>query len=95
MRVAIGGYIAAVNSFVGYRMDLAQFQRSTLTGDAVFKMGRGETAGENTHVAKGVSDWNWSIDELVALCPNLERVALVVAWFGNDLETMTSFELKT
>ena len=44
MRVAIGGYIAAVNSFVGYRMDLAQFQRSTLTGDAVFKMGRGETA---------------------------------------------------
>ena len=44
MRVAIGGYIAAVNSFVGYRMDLAQFQRSTLTGDAVLKMGRGETA---------------------------------------------------
>jgi len=43
MRVAIGGYIAAANSLVGYRMDLAQFQRSTLTRDAVFKMGRGET----------------------------------------------------
>jgi hypothetical protein len=37
MRVAIGGYIAAANSFVGYRMDLAQFPRSTLTRDAVFK----------------------------------------------------------
>ncbi|MDB5530551.1 MAG: hypothetical protein JWR51_3654 [Devosia sp.] len=48
-------------------------------------VGRGETVGENTHVAKGVSDWSWSIDELTALCPNLERVALVVAWFGNDL----------
>ena len=44
MRVAIGGYIAAVNSFVNYRMDLGMFQRSTLTGDAVLKMGRGETA---------------------------------------------------
>ena len=26
-----------------------------------------------------------SLDELQALCPNLERVALVVAWFGDDL----------
>jgi len=48
-------------------------------------VGPGATAGENTHVAKSISDWNWSIDELVALCPNLERVALVVAWFGDDL----------
>ena len=27
-----------------------------------------------------------SIDELQALCPNLEHVALVVAWFGDDLQ---------
>ncbi|MEO8685540.1 MAG: glycoside hydrolase TIM-barrel-like domain-containing protein, partial [Devosia sp.] len=46
---------------------------------------KGETVGENTHVAKAVSDWSWSIDELTALCPNLQRVALVVAWFGDDL----------
>ena len=26
-----------------------------------------------------------SIDELQALCPNLEWVTLVVAWFGDDL----------
>lgn len=47
--------------------------------------GPGQTVGENTHLAANVSDWTASIDELVALCPNLEHVALVVTWFGNDL----------
>ena len=47
--------------------------------------GPGQTLGENTHVSASVSDWTVSIDELMALCPNLEHVALVVAWFGNDL----------
>jgi hypothetical protein len=47
--------------------------------------GPGQTVGENTHVSATVSDWTASIDELVALCPNLEHVSLVVAWFGNDL----------
>lgn len=45
----------------------------------------GSTMGENTHVSRSVSDWTCSIDELMDLCPNLEHVALVVAWFGNDL----------
>jgi hypothetical protein len=31
------------------------------------------------------TDWHASLDALQALCPNLEHVALVVAWFGNDL----------
>ncbi|MCA3588699.1 MAG: glycoside hydrolase/phage tail family protein, partial [Methylocystis sp.] len=31
------------------------------------------------------TNWYASIDALQALCPNLEYVALVVAWFGNDL----------
>jgi hypothetical protein len=48
-------------------------------------LGQGQTVGENTHVAKSLSDWTCSIDELTALCPNLDRVALVIAWFGNDL----------
>jgi hypothetical protein len=48
-------------------------------------VGPGATAAENTHMAEGISDWSWSIDELVALCPNLSHVALVVAWFGDDL----------
>ncbi|HHY51026.1 MAG TPA: hypothetical protein GYA10_14935, partial [Alphaproteobacteria bacterium] len=45
----------------------------------------GVTASENTHVGPHVSDWTVSIDELTALCPNLERVQLVIAWFGDDL----------
>jgi len=31
------------------------------------------------------TDWEASIDELLMVCPNLERVALVVSWFGTDL----------
>ncbi|MDR3475181.1 MAG: glycoside hydrolase/phage tail family protein [Devosia sp.] len=45
----------------------------------------GTTANENAHLFSDVSDWSWSIDELTALCPNLEHVSLVVAWFGDDL----------
>ena len=48
-------------------------------------LGPGRSAGENAHMAGGASDWTVSIDELTALCPNLEHVALVVAWFGDDL----------
>jgi hypothetical protein len=48
-------------------------------------LGPGATAAENTHLSASFSDWTLSIDELQALCPNLERVALVVAWFGSDL----------
>lgn len=33
----------------------------------------------------GDTDWAASLNELQALCPNLERVALVVPWFGSDL----------
>ncbi|WP_275789850.1 baseplate multidomain protein megatron [Pararhizobium gei] len=39
----------------------------------------------NRNVFHGSSDWQASIDELQALCPSLERVALVVSWFGTDL----------
>ncbi|UYN99708.1 MAG: glycoside hydrolase/phage tail family protein [Devosia sp.] len=48
-------------------------------------VGPGEAVSENAHLVPGVSDWTWSIDELVALCPNLKHVALVVSWFGSDL----------
>ncbi|MBX3531658.1 MAG: glycoside hydrolase/phage tail family protein, partial [Rhizobiaceae bacterium] len=45
----------------------------------------GETVAENRHVLHAGSDLRASLDELQALCPNVERVALVVSWFGNDL----------
>lgn len=48
-------------------------------------LGPGAGASENAHLLPGISDWSWSLDELQALCPNLEHVALVVSWFGDDL----------
>ncbi len=39
----------------------------------------------NRHVLTGTTDFAASLDELQALCPALERVALVAAWFGDDL----------
>lgn len=39
----------------------------------------------NRNVGYAVTDWQASLDELQALCPNLKRVSLVVSWFGTDL----------
>ncbi len=47
--------------------------------------GFGTYAPENRHITSAQSDWTASLDELQAVCPNLEGVALVVAWFGSDL----------
>jgi len=52
-------------------------------------VGSGVTEAENTHQSAKLSDWTLSIDELQALCPNLENVSLVVAWFGDDLRCGT------
>ncbi|MGE3247551.1 MAG: glycoside hydrolase/phage tail family protein [Beijerinckiaceae bacterium] len=48
-------------------------------------LGPGVTRGDNRHQLYKDSDWNASLDSLQALCPNLESVALVVTWFGDDL----------
>lgn len=48
-------------------------------------MGKGKAAPENRHVSYADSDVVASLDALQATCPNLERVAVVVAWFGSDL----------
>ncbi len=45
----------------------------------------GEIIAENRHVLHGASDVVASLDELQALCPALEHVAVVVTWFGDDL----------
>ncbi|HZG31336.1 MAG TPA: glycoside hydrolase/phage tail family protein [Ensifer sp.] len=39
----------------------------------------------NRNVGYAATDWQASLDELQALCPNLGRVSLVVSWFGTDL----------
>ena len=48
-------------------------------------LGPGQSAPENRHIAHAPSDVIAALDELQAVAPNLERVAVVVAWFGNDL----------
>ncbi len=48
-------------------------------------MGPGTYAPENRHVAAARSDVVASLDDLQAVCPLIERVAVVVAWFGDDL----------
>ncbi len=52
---------------------------------AVTRDASGTTESENRHVASAASDFLVALDELVELCPNLKRVALVVTWFGDDL----------
>lgn len=45
----------------------------------------GATEAENRHVAHAATDFVAALDELCDLCPDLERIALVVSWFGDDL----------
>ncbi|HEV7255466.1 MAG TPA: glycoside hydrolase/phage tail family protein [Mesorhizobium sp.] len=45
----------------------------------------GEDEALNRHVLYAESDFEASLDELQALCPKLEHVALVATWFGDDL----------
>lgn len=47
--------------------------------------GGGVSVSENRHTLSAETDLLAALDELTALCPNLRRVALVVAWFGDDL----------
>ena len=47
--------------------------------------GPGQSLPENRHITYAASDVIASLDALQAVAPNLERVAIVVAWFGTDL----------
>ena len=49
------------------------------------EISRGDTEAINRHVLHAATDLAASLDELQALCPNLEHIALVATWFGNDL----------
>ncbi len=49
------------------------------------KDAEGEWSSENRHSYEPGTDFEVSLDHLIALCPNLVRVALVVSWFGSDL----------
>ncbi|MFO1236772.1 MAG: glycoside hydrolase TIM-barrel-like domain-containing protein [Alphaproteobacteria bacterium] len=47
--------------------------------------GRGAWIAENVNNRAGRSDFEASLDQLQAALPRVKRVALVVAWFGDDL----------
>ena len=49
------------------------------------ELGDGEAHHLNRNQLRNGTDWTASISELKDVCPNLERVALVVSWFGTDL----------
>jgi hypothetical protein len=55
------------------------------TNTVTQSLGPGRSAPENRHVTTAPSDVVAALDDLQAVCPNLERVSIVVAWFGNDL----------
>lgn len=46
---------------------------------------KGEKRLINRHTMRAASDWNAALDELQGLCPNLQHVAVIVPWFGDDL----------
>ena len=48
-------------------------------------LGPGQSAPENRHITFAASDVIAALDELEAVAPRLERVAIVVAWFATDL----------
>lgn len=45
----------------------------------------GVTIAENRHQLHSATDVDGAIGHLLALCPNLRRISLVVSWFGDDL----------
>ncbi|MCT4654831.1 MAG: glycoside hydrolase/phage tail family protein, partial [Cohaesibacter sp.] len=45
----------------------------------------GQQASENKHSLEAGADFEVSLEHLLAICPNLKRIALVIAWFGSDL----------
>ena len=47
--------------------------------------GEGVTLPENANNNDGVTDFDASLNGLLAAAPNLEAAALVVSWFGDDL----------
>jgi len=53
--------------------------------DKVIRIENGVTIAENLHSTQGGTDWKVSVDQLEDQLPNVQNVALVVTWFGDDL----------
>jgi microcystin degradation protein MlrC len=69
MRVAIGGFLAAVNTFATQQMGLERFQRAMMRGDAVLRLARGESAFGG--FVEGAQARNWEIAPLPFVFPGI------------------------
>lgn len=69
MRVAIGGYLVAANSFATQSMGLDKFQRAMLSGDAVMRLARGQSA--LGAFAESARQQNWDVVPLNFVFPGL------------------------
>ncbi len=69
MRVAVGGYLVAVNTFATQRMGLERFQHATLPGDALLKAGSGDSAIFG--FLDGARERNWEVAPLQFLFPGI------------------------
>jgi len=69
MRIAVGGYLVAANTFATQRVGLESFQRAMISGDSVLRLARGENpiAGFTTAAQQS----NWDIAPLHFLFPGL------------------------
>lgn len=75
----VGGMIRAVTLIPGasefiYHTDLVNHEPEP-----------GVSLAENRHQFQAATDVDAAIQHLLALCPNLRRISLVVSWFGDDL----------
>src|SRR5262249_16843061 len=69
MRIGIGGYLVAVNTFATQRMGLELFQRAMLSGDAVLRLGRGESAFAG--FMESARQHNWEIVPINFVFPGI------------------------
>ena len=69
MRVAVGGYLVAVNTFVSQRMGLELFQKSVVAGDALLKAGSGDSAIYG--FLEGARERNWDAVPLQFMFPGV------------------------
>ena len=69
MRVAVGGYLVAANTFATQRMGLERFQRAIMSGDAVMRLGRGENPIGG--FMRFAGDHGWEVAPLHFVFPGL------------------------
>src|SRR5262245_6512608 len=69
MRVAIGGYLVAANSFATQQIGLERFQRAMLREGAVMRMARGE--GALGGFAQAATSNGWDVVPLNFVFPGL------------------------